>query len=183
MIWNEVICIGDSLTYGARDEYGRSYPAELAKILTERTSQYWFCHNYGLNGETSSDVLRRCWNVFKSHPQAKIVCLLVGTNDTKIPIPVDIFTDNIKYIVAASQVHEMNIVLGTLPPLEFCPFYLKNRDYIQLYSEVIRTVSEESSIPVCDLGDIGGYLVDGVHFTHLGYVKMAELWASKILSL
>ena len=32
MIWNEILCIGDSLTYGARDEYGRSYPLELAKI-------------------------------------------------------------------------------------------------------------------------------------------------------
>ena len=36
MIWNEVVCLGDSLTYGARDRYGRSYPAELAKILFEK---------------------------------------------------------------------------------------------------------------------------------------------------
>ena len=35
MIWNEILCLGDSLTYGARDRYGRSYPAELGKILSK----------------------------------------------------------------------------------------------------------------------------------------------------
>ena len=34
-VWNEVICLGDSITYGARDKYGRSYPVELSKLLTE----------------------------------------------------------------------------------------------------------------------------------------------------
>ena len=32
-VWNEILCLGDSITYGARDEYGRSYPAELGKII------------------------------------------------------------------------------------------------------------------------------------------------------
>ena len=35
MIWNEITCLGDSLTYGARDRYGRSYPAELGKMQLE----------------------------------------------------------------------------------------------------------------------------------------------------
>ncbi len=33
MIWNEILCLGDSITYGARDPYKRSYPEELGKIL------------------------------------------------------------------------------------------------------------------------------------------------------
>ena len=40
MIWNEIVCLGDSITYGARDEYGRSYPAELSKILLDKTGDY-----------------------------------------------------------------------------------------------------------------------------------------------
>ena len=39
MIWNEILCIGDSLTYGARDCYRRSYPVELGKILYEKTKE------------------------------------------------------------------------------------------------------------------------------------------------
>ena len=38
-VWNEVICLGDSITYGARDKYGRSYPVELSKLLTEELEQ------------------------------------------------------------------------------------------------------------------------------------------------
>ena len=47
MIWNEILCIGDSLTYGARDCYRRSYPVELGKILYEKTKEFYICHNYG----------------------------------------------------------------------------------------------------------------------------------------
>ena len=47
MIWNEILCLGDSITFGARDCYGRSYPAELGKILSEKT------------GELSIDILIR----------------------------------------------------------------------------------------------------------------------------
>ena len=72
MIWNEIVCLGDSLTYGARDRYGRSYPAELGKIMTDATGEFYICHNYGINGETSSDLLRRSWHILKSNPAAKI---------------------------------------------------------------------------------------------------------------
>jgi lysophospholipase L1-like esterase len=65
MIWNEILCLGDSLTYGARDRYGRSYPAELGKILSEKTGEFYICHNYGINGETSSDLLRRSWGYYE----------------------------------------------------------------------------------------------------------------------
>ena len=72
MIWNQILCLGDSLTYGARDRYGRSYPAELGKLLTEKTGEFYICHNYGINGETSSDLLRRSWNIIKSNKDCKI---------------------------------------------------------------------------------------------------------------
>jgi len=183
MIWNELICLGDSLTYGARNEFGRSYPAELSKILTERTGEYWFCHNYGGNRETSSDILRRCWNIFKGHPNAKLVNLWAGTNDTKIPIPLDIYRDNIIQIIRAAQIHDMIAILGTLPPIKFRPSYLKNRDYIQKYSEVIVEISNEMKLPIVDLSGLENHLIDGVHFDYKGYIKVAEKWAEKILSL
>ena len=58
MIWNEILCVGDSITYGARDEQKRSFPAELAKIMTDKTGEFFVCHNHGICGETSSDLLR-----------------------------------------------------------------------------------------------------------------------------
>ncbi len=183
MIWNEVICLGDSLTYGARDQYGRSYPAELSRILSARTDALWFCHNYGVNGDTSADVLRRAWATCRSHPDAKLMALLVGTNDTKIPTPPEIYRDSISQTVNAAQVHGKTVILGLLPPLEFSPFYISNRSYIDDYGQVVEEVAESSGSLLCDLSSLGEDLIDGVHFDHDGYVKMAELWAQTILSM
>ena len=57
MIWNEIVCLGDSLTFGARDPFKRSFPAELGKMLSDETGEFYYCHNYGVCGETSSDSI------------------------------------------------------------------------------------------------------------------------------
>jgi len=150
----------------------------------EKMDGLWFCHNYGVNGETSSDILRRCWKIFSGHTDVKLATLLAGTNDMKIPIPPEIYRENIIQIVRAGQVHGMKVILGTLPPLKFCPFYPKeNRDYIQKYSEEILNIAAENNLPVCDLSHLGEHVIDGVHFGHEGYVEMAKAWASIILNL
>lgn len=183
-IWYEVLCAGDSLTYGARDAFGRSYPAELARILQTKTGWFWFCHNCGINGETSSDLLRRCWNVFNGFPNAKIVILLIGTNDTKIPTPEDIFYDNLRQIIGAAQVQGKQVILATLPPLEFSPFYTANRDYIGKYSQIISAIAKQYRLPLCAMSGLdSSYLIDGVHLSHEGNIKMAEAWSEVILSL
>ena len=96
MIWNEILCLGVSLTTGARDRYRRSYPMELAKILTDKTGEFYFCHDYGVCGDTSSDLLRRIWNIAKSNQNARIAIVMIGTNDTQINIPKHIYKDNLK---------------------------------------------------------------------------------------
>lgn len=183
MIWSEVICLGDSLTYGARDEYGRSYPAELEQILKERTSEYWFCHNYGINGETSSDVLRRCWRIFESHPKAKLMTFMIGTNDTKLPMPVKVYRDNLYQTIAAAHAHDLTVFIGTIPPIRFNTYFLRNKGYAERYTEVILQLAQELKLHVCDMSSLGDYLIDGVHFSHAGNVHIAHLWADKILSV
>ena len=183
MIWNEILCLGDSLTYGARDEYGRSPPAELGKILTEKTGEFYICHNYGINGETSSDLLRRSWHIMKSNRSCKIMLLMIGTNDTKSPTPLDIYSDNIKQIVLSARANGMKPIVATLPPLEFTPYYSHNREYTDIYSEEVRRLSKILKFDVCEMEGLAKYLVDGVHFNNAGYKKIAEKWADKILSL
>ena len=93
MIWNEILCLGDSITCGARDEYGRSYPMELSKILTERTGEIYICHDHGVCGETSSDLLRRSWDACRMRKDSNIALLMIGTNDTQKNMPVEIYED------------------------------------------------------------------------------------------
>ena len=72
MIWNEIVCLGDSLTFGARDPYKRCFPAELGKMLSKETGEFYYCHNFGINGETSSDLQKRAWSNISSRSNAKI---------------------------------------------------------------------------------------------------------------
>jgi len=183
MIWNEILCLGDSLTYGARDEFGRSYPAELGTILSEKTGEFYICHNYGINGETSSDLLRRSWNIMKSNRSCKIMLLMIGTNDTKKPMPIDIYRDNLRQIILSAKANGMTPIVATLPELEFSPYYQRNRQHTDLYSEEIKSLSRQLNFLICDMSDMDKYLVDGVHFGNAGYVEIARRWADKILGL
>jgi lysophospholipase L1-like esterase len=183
MIWNEIVCLGDSLTYGARDRYGRSYPAELGKILSETTGEFYICHNYGINGETSSDLLRRSWGILKSNSGAKICLLMIGTNDTKSPMPLDIYEDNLRQLIKSIKANGKTPIVATLPTLKFSPYYMFNREYIEKYNDCILRLSRSMGFITCSMDGLGEYLIDGVHFTHEGYNEVAKRWAKEIMLL
>ena len=183
MIWNEIVCLGDSLTYGARDRYGRSYPAEMGKVLSELTSEFYICHNYGINGETSSDLLRRSWSILRSNSNSRIMCLMIGTNDTKRPTPIHVYRDNVRQIILSAKVHGMTPIVATLPTLKFSPYYQRNREYIEVYNDELKKMSSELGFMVCDMSGLGELLIDGVHFDNEGYKEIANRFAKAILSL
>jgi lysophospholipase L1-like esterase len=183
MIWNEILCLGDSLTYGARDEFGRSFPVELASMLGEKTGEFYVCHNHGINGETSSDLLRRAWNILKSNRSCKIATLLIGTNDTKLPMPIEIYEDNMRQLISSIKANGMRPIIATLPPLKFSPYYAENRHFTETYSNVVRKLANEYNLLICDLGDMEDYLIDGVHFGNKGYTEIASRFCDIILNM
>ena len=183
MIWNEILCLGDSITFGARDRYGRSYPAELGKILTEKTGEFYYCHNYSKCGDTSSDLLRKAWNASKSHKEAKLALIMIGTNDTQKSIPPEIYEDNLRQIICSVRVNGKIPIVATLPSLGFSPLYLKNCDYILKYNEVIYNLSKKLNFAVCDMSGTEEYYIDNVHYTHEGYKVLANRFATTILNL
>lgn len=181
MIWNEILCLGDSLTYGARDEFKSSYPVELSRILRESTKEVYICHNEGISGETTSDLLRRTWKATKSHKESKLCVLLIGTNDTQINNPLHIFEENLRQIINIIKIHKMNLMICTLPKLGFTPLYLKNSKNIEQYNDIIKKLAKEYNLYVCDLSGVEKYYVDGVHLTHEGNVELANRVAKKFL--
>ena len=183
MIWNEILCLGDSLTFGSRDEYQRSYPAELGRILTEKTGEFYYCHNYAITGETSSDLLRRSWDNVSSKTNANIMLLMIGTNDTQAGIPIDIYRDNLRQIISVAYVHGMYVIVATLPTLGFTPLYISNTSYIEKYNDTICELSKEMQFDVCDMSGLEEYYIDGVHLTHTGNVVLAKKFADSILSM
>jgi len=180
MIWNEILCLGDSLTLGARDPYGRSYPVELGSLLTKETGEFYYCHNYGVSVETSSDLQKRAWGVISAGSNSKIMILVIGTNDSESKIPGEIYEDNIRQIVNVARVFGMYVIVGTIPNLGFTPLYL-NPKYIKLYNRIIKTLSTKMDFDVVDLSGIE--MCDGVHFTHEGNVEVANRFKGHILGL
>tara|TARA_R110000751_G_scaffold246324_1_gene346290 strand:- start:565 stop:1116 length:552 start_codon:yes stop_codon:yes gene_type:complete len=181
MIWNEILCLGDSITTGARDSQGRSFPAELASIMADKTGEFYYCHDEGVCGDTSSDVLRRVWRAASSHSDAQIATLFIGTNDIQIPITELVYKDNLRQIINVLKVHGMSIILCTLPQLGFTPLYLKNKEYIDKYNVIIRELALEYKCTVYDTAGTEKYYIDGVHYSHEGYKMLAKDLSNIIL--
>ena len=183
MIWNEILCLGDSITIGARDEYGRSYPAELGKILTEYTKEFYYCHNYGISGETSSDLLKRSWNNISSKENSNIMLLMIGTNDTQQGIPKNIYEDNLRQIISIAYVHNMYVIVGTLPELGFTPLYISNTADIKKYNKVIHKLSKEMNFTTCNMSGLEKHYIDGVHLKHNGNIELANRFFQSIIKI
>ena len=62
---------------------------------------------------------------------------MIGTNDTKKPTPLPVYRDNLRQIILSSRANGMTPIVGTLPELEFSPYYQANRQYVDIYSAEI----------------------------------------------
>jgi lysophospholipase L1-like esterase len=180
MIWNEILCLGDSITYGARDQYGRSPTVELSRVMKEETGEIYICHNHGVSGDTSADLLRRTWGACNSSSRSNIATIMIGTNDTQKSIPPSIYKDNLLQIIDICKIHGMNPIISTLPKIGFTPLYYRNSRLIKDYNEIIERVSGDLGIILCDMAGIEKYYVDGVHFYNEGHKEIARRWASTI---
>lgn len=182
-IWREIICLGDSLTYGARDEYGRSFPHELSSILTSETNELWVCHNHGINGETSNDLLRRSWDILSKKQNIKIITLLIGTNDTKLPTKPEIYKDNVTQIIKMCHVFDMNLIVANIPNFFFSPAYLKNKNLLIEYNKILDDLSKIYQFKLIKLDGVEKLLIDGVHFNNEGNRFVAKKFKDAVLSL
>jgi lysophospholipase L1-like esterase len=174
-----ILCVGDSLTFGARDEFHRSYPAELSRLFHEREGRFVYCVNHGISGETSSQLLRRIYANARSCPQARLALLLIGTNDTWLPQPVDIYRDNIRQIIGVLWEDREWVGVGLLPPIvgPGLPNYPRNGGaQVEGFNAVLREEASGAGCFLADFTGLGHLIIDTVHFGHRGYVAMAEIW-------
>jgi len=176
------------MTFGARSEFGRGYPEELSKLLSDHFKQEWTCLNEGVNGECSIDVLRRAFPLVRdcaSLPGPKWGCLMVGTNDSKNPdYPIDLYRDNLVQMIRIFRRFHIPLLLGTLPRVKGdcmpCFDTARSNAWIDKANAAIRILAEESHQGVVDFSDMESYLVDGVHFAYAGYVEMAKRWFARV---
>jgi lysophospholipase L1-like esterase len=108
---------------------------------------------------------------------------MIGTNDTKKPIPTRVYRDNIRQIIMSARSQGMTPIVGTLPALKFSPYYQNNRDYIEVYNTELKCMAADLGFVLCDMSGLDEFLIDGVHFDNEGYTEIAKRFAAAILSL
>jgi lysophospholipase L1-like esterase len=183
VIMEYILCLGDSLTFGARDEFHRSYPAELSRLYWERQQKEVYCLNYGINGETSSQLQRRAYQNCRSCTQARVALILIGTNDTFLPQDLKIYEDNLRQIVALAKLDRPHVGIGLLPPIigPGLPNYALNaQQQIDSFNTVVEKVARDHRCFTADFRGLGKEIIDTVHFGHAGYTNMAEIWYDAI---
>lgn len=76
-----VLCVGDSYTFGqGASNPGRSYPAELERLLRSRLDSSWRVVNAGWPGHSSRDVLQGLPRLLETS-RPRLVYVLIGAND------------------------------------------------------------------------------------------------------
>lgn len=181
-----ILCVGDSLTFGGRDEYHSSYPSELSRLYWEQKKKTVYCVNHSTNGITSGQLLSNIYSIAKSCPQAKVALVLIGTNDTQIDQQPDIYKDNLRQIIAVLKETYNSIGLGILPPIigPGLPNYPKDgQKQVDVFNDIIIKSAEEYGCFLADFRNLGKYIIDTVHLNHNGYKKMAEIWYEAIEKL
>jgi lysophospholipase L1-like esterase len=184
MIYGVVLCIGDSLLTGARNEAGLSVPMFLGDALSIG-EQKWIAIDEAVNGETTGTLLRHCYKTVRAYPEAQDVVLCVGTNDAKEPaLSREHFQRNYRELTKIFAILKKRAFLCTIP--KQAGFGAPDRidaDAIRTYNELI--LDRHRMFPGSTLVDLAkipkGHRADGIHFNLAGDQWAANLIASSIM--
>jgi lysophospholipase L1-like esterase len=163
-----IICFGDSLTFGTGAPEKMSYPAQLSQILKRPVA------NAGVPGDTTASALSRLQkDVLERSPG--IVLLTLGGNDLKNRLLADTAFENLKIIVERIQKTGALVVLGGIS----IPFWDRG------FSERYRTLAEDTGAVLVENvyeGILGNrsLMSDTIHPNSDGYRIMAEHFAEAL---
>jgi len=157
-----IICFGDSLTYGTGASPGMDYPSRLSELVGEPVL------NAGVPGDTTGRALMRLKkDVLNKDP--RIVLITLGGNDLKNGVPKDQAFNNLKQITLAIQAKGALVVLGGID------FPLMGRGYGDAYLEFAK---ENGVVLIPDIfaGLFGDrtLMSDSIHPNDAGYAVLAR---------
>ena len=159
---DNIICFGDSLTFGTGASQGMDYPSQLSRMIGQPIT------NAGVSGDTTATAIARLPEAVLS-PAPRIVLITLGGNDLKNRVPKEKAFANLKTIIDAIQEQGALVIIGEID----IPFY--GRGFGDAYEEVC---DETGSLLIPNIfkGVIGNpYLMsDPIHPNDAGYTVMAK---------
>ncbi|MCP4352039.1 MAG: arylesterase [Desulfobacterales bacterium] len=163
-----IICFGDSLTYGTGASSGMDYPAQLSKMISKPII------NAGVPGDTTESALERLEkDVLSKDP--RIVLITLGGNDLKNNVPKEIAFDKLTAIIKLIQSQGTLVIVGGID------IPLRGRRFGDSYKKLCDE-TEAVLIPNIFEGIMGkqGLMSDYIHPNDKGYTIMAEKFYKKI---
>ena len=120
-----IICFGDSLTFGYGADEGQDYPTALAKIVSVPVI------NAGIDGDTSTEAVRRlASDVLDRDPL--LVIIEFGGNDFLRKIPSEVTVKNIQEMIERAQAKGSMVALVDIS----AGIFLK--EYREVFSKLSR---------------------------------------------
>lgn len=165
-----IICFGDSLTYGTGAPRDKSYPAQLSNLIGRPVI------NAGNPGDTTARALQRLDQDVLAHAP-RIVLITLGGNDLKNGVDKRTAFHNLNNIVRAIQNKGALVVIGGIRLLFW------DRGYAEEYEKL---AEETGAILVPDIlsGLMGNekFMSDTIHPNAAGYEVMARRFHKAIES-
>ncbi|WP_026894663.1 GDSL-type esterase/lipase family protein [Clostridiisalibacter paucivorans] len=182
----EIVCIGDSLTFG----YGVEKNNRWTEILNNRLASNII--NRGVSGETTTQIINRFQrNVLSKRPDK--VFIMGGSNDLIFERAPKKMKDNIIKMVQLASYNNIIPIIGIQPltyPEMASKFWTDGTDYvwindqIQLYRNYMYEFANKKDIDIIDFyglftdivnnANASKYYIDGLHPTAKGNLLMAE---------
>lgn len=182
------VCLGDSLTAGARSPHGLA--EELAGQLNRASRKRWLFRNGALNGETVLQLLRRMDQIPWLWRDVTFTTLVIGTNDAKSTVNTDPEEFRLLFgqVLDRLVVNKLMIFPGLIPDLLVnvslaSPYDSSCVERIARFNEAIRAECSERGLERW-LVDLAGMpeecYADGVHFSAAGVKEVARRFATRI---
>lgn len=194
-----VFFVGDSITFGWRDEDVGGWPTRLTTALSARHAVT--AYNLGVRGDTSSSILVRWQDEVGRRKQAphSVIVFAFGANDAKLfpdgrPfVAPDATRHNTAAILAAAQREHTVLFVGPAPVDEPVLARVINPSGTQpvptnrqigLVSQILAEETERAGVPYLDLSkqlaDNAGWIdslreTDGIHPPARGHDTIAAL--------
>lgn len=183
-----ILCIGDSLTFG----YGVGQENSWVSILNDEKTKFI---NKGVNGDTSTGILSRIYPILHSS-NAKACLIMCGSNDILMKKPITSIIDNINLMI--TDCNSFNIKPIILSPPNIFSNLAKKRwdssiDYekcnLQLkdLSKELNMICKNNNLIFIDLNsklpfDSSNY-TDGLHISIKGNILIANLIKTSLKNL
>lgn len=188
MNWETILCLGDSITIGARSYLG--YPEYCGQYLSQKTSKKWNVINHSVSGYTTIDLVRSIDKDI-AHLKAykpELIIVLIGTNDLKSNTTPENFKIAYEQLITKAQLisGSKNIVLLSIPKLldgVMLPYKIDMNKMINTYNEIIRDLAKQDNLISFAIEPTADEFYDGVHLNDLGSKVWGEKLAEMILKL